>query len=713
AYEDVLIEDSRKDQNNERIYYADSTFFEVFSYEVLEGNPSTCLKEPFTITMSETAARKYFGQEPELGSVLNINFRGELNPLRLTAIFKDFPHNSHIQADIIVSFSSLNSLRHEMMMTNWLSSFHYSYILVGDNTDLGELEESMQTMVEEYFGPDILTYLSIDNPKEFLTLKLVPITDIHLTANRTWEIEPPGSETSVFIFSLVSILLLVIAGINFMNLSTARASQRALEVGIRKVSGASKKHLIRQFLGESLIFSFLALMLSFLIIELALPTFSSFTGKDISLKMIFMGWNALIILGVWIVTALLSGIYPAFFLSSYKPVTVLKGNRAGNGADWFRKVLVVGQFAISVGLIICALTVYRQLQYINEKDLGYNREGVLDIPIEDRTIYQSWDALQKDLLELPEVKSITRSMVIPTDHRYTDSPHLLRDNPKPFFPIVNRADEHFIPLMEISMLAGQNFQANMMNDSLVYYIINDKARKMFGFKSPLEAIGKEIGLLVGDGNETRGWGPIIGVCEDFHFQALTEEIKPMVISSSSEGHNHITLRIDESKESEANYKIKEIWEKYFPGKIYRSTFIEEVFDAQHLTESRLQSILLIFTFLSVFVSCLGLLGLSIFSLEQRRKEIGIRKSLGAEVRQIVTLISAEFSKLIFISNLIAFPIAYFILREWLRNFPYRRDMEIWVFLAAALVAWIAALLTVLVQTYRAGRLNPADVLKYE
>jgi putative ABC transport system permease protein len=713
AYEDVLIEGLNKDQNTERIFYADSSFFDIFSFDVMVGNPSSCLEEPFTVTMSETAAKKYFGPEPELGSVVNINFRGELKPLRLTAIFEDFPHNSHIQADIIVSFSSLKSLRHEMMMTSWLASFHYSYILLSDNTDPQKLEEGLQTMVEKYFGPDIRNYLGIENPREFLTIKLVPITDIHLTANRTWEIEPPGSENSVFIFSLVSVLLLVIAGINFMNLSTARASRRALEVGIRKVSGASKRQLIQQFLGESLFFSFIALIFSLFFIELALPSFSVFTGKDLSSKLVLESWNPVIILGVWILTALLSGLYPAFFLSSYKPAAVLKGSRGRNGAPWFRKALVVGQFAISVGLIICAITVYRQLQYINEKDLGYERAGLLDIPVEDRTIYQSWDALKKDLLAIPEVENLTRSLVIPTSHSFTDNPHLLRDNPKPFFPIVNRTDENFIPVMGISMLAGQNFQPDMMSDSLVYYIINDKARKMFGFKTALDAVGEEIGLMDGGENESRDWGQIVGVCEDFHFQALTEEIKPMVISSSSVGHNHITLRVDENKESEANQKIREVWEQYYPGKIYKSNFIEEDFNAQHITESRLQSILLIFTFLSVFVACLGLLGLSIFSLEQRRKEIGIRKSLGAEVAQIVTLISAEFSRLILISNLIAVPIAYFILREWLRNFPYHRNLEIWVFIAAALVAWMAALITILVQTYRAGRLNPAEVLKYE
>lgn len=351
---------------------------------------------------------------------------------------------------------------------------------------------------------------------------------------------------------------------------------------------------------------------------------------------------------------------------------------------------------------------------MNKKDLGYDRHGLLDIPVEDRSIFHSWAAFRNDLKSISEVKGVTRSLVIPTDQRYTDNPHLVRNNPEPFFPIINRIDQNFIPVMGIKMVAGENFTWEMLKDSVrYYYILNETASRTFGFSSPADAIGKEIGVLVGENNESDRWGEIVGVCADFNFQSLTEVIKPMVLSASLVGHNHITMRVDENAKEIANRKVLELWKKYFPGKVYSSKFVSQNFNAQHLTEKRLRTILLIFTILSVFVACLGLLGLSVFSLEQRKKEIGIRKSMGAEVFQIVRLISSEFTRLVILSNLIAMPVAYFVIREWLRNFPYHRGIEVWVFILAAVLAWFAAILTILVQTCRAGRLNPAEVLKYE
>ncbi len=713
AYDDAFIEDDSNTQYRERIFYADSSFFGIFSFPLIRGNPETCLKEPFSIAMSQSAAGKYFGPEPQIGQVINVNYGGEMKPYILRAIFEDFPHNSHIQADIIGSFSSLKSLKHEMMMTSWMASFHYSYILLAKGTDQRVLEKNLQKMVDKYFGPEIRNLMDIEDPQEFMKLRLKPVTDIHLNSNRTWELETPGSKTSVRIFSLVALLLLVIASVNFMNLSTARSSRRALEVGIRKISGASRTKLIRQFLGESLFFSFLSLLLAILIIELSLPAFSDFTDKDLSAISLLKGWNVPFIILVWLLTAFLSGIYPAFVLSSYRPIKVLKGKPGPKGGQTFRKVLVIGQFIISVSLIIGSLTAYRHLQYLNNKDLGYNRFGLLDIRVEDRSVYNSWEAFKNDVVSLSEIKGVSRSAVVPTDRNYTDNPYLLRNVSKTFFPVVNTIDEKYLPVLDIPLLAGENFRSEMMNDTSMYYIINDAARKMFGFETPFNALGEEIGVLSGPNNESGNWGQIVGVTEDFHFQSLTEVIKPMVMLSSLSGHNHITIRIDETEKKVAYQKVNEIWQNYYPDKIFNGTYISQKFEHQHMTEKRLQLILLIFTFLSILVACLGLFGLSVFSVEQRTKEIGIRKTLGAEMYQIIRLISSDYSRLVLISILFAVPVSYYILSEWLNNFPYRRGLEIWVFIVAAVAAWIAAFLTVSVQTYRAGRLNPAETLKYE
>ena len=712
ANDNVQIEDENGDLYNERIFYADSSFFDIFSFRLIGGD-NDCLTEPFTIAISESYALKYFGGNPGPGGVLNVNYQGTVRPYRVTAVFEDFPHNSHLQADLIGSFSSLYSLRHEQMMVSWMASHLYTYILLAQNTNVPAFENSIQDMVDDYFAPEFRDFIAFDDPREFLRLELMVVTDIHLNANRIWEVESPGSRTSVLVFSLVSLLLLIIAGINFMNLSTARASRRALEVGVRKVAGASRSQLVRQFLGESALFTFLALVLAIILIELALPWFSQFTGKSMSLSMVFARWNPVIIGTAWLALAFFAGAYPAFFLSSYKPAHVLKGKKGAEGSRLLRRVLVAGQFAVSIALIISAISVYRQLQYINNKDLGYDRFGLINISVENRSVFNSWEALRDDLLAIPEVKDVTRSMVIPTDTRYMDNPHVLRDDPETYFPVVNRADDRYLDVFGMRLLAGSGFSPAMAGDTAYHYIINDAARRMFGFSSPAGAVGHRIGLLSGREGETSNWGEIIGVVDDFHFQPLTEVIKPMVISTSFTGHNNITLRVDENDMALASRLIGEVWNSHFPAQIYNSNFVSQNYERVHLTESRLQIILLLFTFLSILVACLGLLGLSAFSVEHRIKEIGIRKAMGANVLQVITLVTGEFARLVLVSGLIGMPVAYFILRGWLNNFPYRRDIEIWVFVAAAVIGLATAMFTVVFQTWRAGRVNPVETLKYE
>ena len=735
ARTDVMVEDIFRNQNKEQMLYADSSFFDIFSFSLIHGDPVSCLKEPFTVVISRKYAQKYFGGIPEAGSQLTLNQNGEMRPYTVTGIFDDMPHNSHIKADLIGSFVSLYSLRHEMMMKSWMASSHYTYILLAESADIADVTRNIQEMVEIYFGPEFRNFIEVDNVSDILRLKLRPLSKIHLEGNRIWDMEAPGSKNTVMVFSLVSFLLLIIAGINFVNLSTARASQRALEVGVRKVSGATKGQMVRQFLSESALFSFLALILAILFIELSLPYFSDFTGKELSVYDLIKGWNFPVIIAAWLFTAFFAGAYPAFFLSAYKPVDVLKGKRAANSSRSFRRALVIGQFSVSIALMICAVSVFRQLQYINNKDLGYNRYGLVDIAVEDRSNFNSFESFKNELLSIPRVQNVSRSMVIPTDPGFTDNPYKVRNNPETFFPVINRIDEQFIPVFEISFLAGTNFSTDMIkgygpglyhestsepgqdedsnSGTAIYYIINDAARRMFGFDSPADALGEEVGILSGENGETSNWGPIVGVCEDFHFQPLSELIRPMLLSSSLTGHNHITIRIDGSDMAETNQMIQEMWGKYFPNQVYASSFVSQNFDMMHLAEQRLQIILLIFTFLSVFVACLGLLGLSAFSVGQRTKEIGIRKALGAEAYQIIALFSGEFSRLLIISSLIAAPVAYFILREWVANFPYRRDIEVWVFVAASFIGLAAALITVFLVTYRAVKVNPVETLKHE
>ncbi|MFW6224068.1 MAG: FtsX-like permease family protein, partial [Bacteroidota bacterium] len=711
AVEEVMIEDQRMMQNTERIFYADTSIFSMFSFDVLMGDAENCLKEPYTIALSETAAEKYLGDTPSPGSVINININQQQHPFRVTAIYQDMPSNSHLQSDFIASFITLNSLRHETMMTSWMASFLYSYVLLEKGTDADKLEVGLQDLVDKYFAEEFSRVSNIDDPKEIMTIKIKPLTSIHLSGNRTWEIDNPGSKTSVMVFSFAALLLLVIAGINFMNLSTARATRRAREVGIRKVSGATKEQLVVQFLAEALLFSFTALLLALLIVETALPQFNALSGKEMSITVLLAGWNLPLILLAWMITSLLAAVYPAFFLSAYQPVEVLKGQPGARGGQFFRKLLVTGQFIISVGLIISSITAYRQLQYISNKDLGYNREGLINIPIEDRRTFENYDAFRNELLAIPHIESITRSMIVPTTSNYTDNPFRIRDREEIFFAVINYADAQYIPTFEIDLLAGENFQNKMVRDSLDYFIINEAASGMFGFANPDDAIGKQIGRLEDMEGNVYNWGRIVGVCNDFHFQSLTENIQPMIIFATNEGHNHISLRVNKEFTDQTHEQIKQVWHQFYPDKLYGGFFISENFDLQHMTEHRLQTILLIFTVLSVFVACLGLWGLSAFSVEKRIKEIGIRKTLGAQSFQIIHLIASEFSKLIIIAGLISLPFAWMVMNDWLNNFPYRRELELWVFALGILLAWIIAMITIWINAWKSTRINPVDTLQ--
>jgi putative ABC transport system permease protein len=713
AYDDVLAEDVNTALNKERLFYADTAFFSVFSFRVLQGDPATCLSQPTSIALSQKAAAKYLNEGEGIGSIIRITLNQRQWLFTVTAIFEDFPANSHFRADLIASFISLYSIKPEMQMQSWMASFHYSYIMLKEGADYRQLQLQIQEMVDKYHGEDIRTLLNAQNPREILQLRLAPLTSIHLDSNRTWELEPPGSRASVSVFSLVAVLLLVIAGINFMNLSTARASKRAREVGIRKVAGASRSQLVIQFLTESLLFSFVALLIALVFVELVLPWFSGFTDKEFSLADLLRARNIVLLIVAWFLTSLLAGIYPAFFLSSYQPAEVLKGKPGRHGGQNFRKILVVGQFVVSTALIICAITAYRHLQFINHKNLGYDRADLLEIPMEDRSMFSSYSAFKNEILEMPGIINMTRSMVIPTGHFFSDQPFVAGDNTELHFPVINFADENYIPTLGLNLVAGSNFTGDMIKDSMAYYLINESALQMFGFQSAHDALGTSLGIA-GD-REGNVWnrGPIVGVVQDFHYQALTEKIRPMVICGRNTWHNHIIIRTEKGKTDQAQKHIEEVLKRFFPQMTFTINNVDSNFHHQHQTEHRLQILLLMFTILSVFIASLGLLGLSAFSAEQRLKEIGIRKTLGASVFQIIALISASFSKLVLIAGAIALPLAWYVMNDWLNNFPYRRGLEVWIFATAIVAAWIISMITVLFNAWHAAGTNPVKTLKYE
>lgn len=689
--------------NDEELAFVDSNFFQVFSFRLLQGSTETSLIAPYTAVLTENTARKYFGTTDVVGKEFSI--KGDSTPLKVTGVVKNLPPHSHIHFDVFASMGSHpNSTSH-----SWMESGFYTYAVLRSGADFKAVEAKLPALFEKYAGPQFpsafgMSYTEHRNAGNTVGLHLQRLTDIHLHSDFANDLSAPGDIRYVYIFSAIGLFTLLIASINFMNLTTAGASRRAKEVGVRKVLGSRRQSLTFQFLIESFLLSFIALFLALGLSYVALPLFNQLSDKSLTLDILAHWWVIPSLLAVGLMVGILAGSYPAFFLSAFKPVAVLKGKLTpDNKNTGLRSGLVVFQFLISICLIICTTVVYKQLDYIQHKKLGYDKEQVI--------VLQTWplgkneEVFRQQLLQDTRVLHVTNSPYVPAGATYQNNffVHPL-DHPSHWVKTLRYdVDEHYIPTLGIEIVAGRNFSMDYGTDSL-NAIINQTAAAAFGWTH--DALGKT--LVNGDNKHLQ----VIGVVKDFHFKSLRESISPLVMVMNKNFGNLII----KTKPGSPSALLSAIEAKYnaLPHDLpFSFSFLNERISNTYHAERKTGAILGIFAGLTIFVACLGLFGLATFTAYQRTKEIGIRKVLGATAAGIVRLLVIDFVKLIAIALLIACPIAWWVMNKWLEDFAYRVNIQWWVFGLAGITAITIAILTVSWRAIKAATANPVESLRNE
>ena len=687
-----------------RFFFADSTVFSIFSWELISGDPMTALAEPNSVIISESTSKKYFGGEDAVGKVLRYN---QQEDLKVTGVMRDIPENSHFQADFLCSFISFeNAVGAQNLERNWGSNNFATYILTPETFDPAAFMAQLPAFIDKHMGPAP----NGNRPSTGTQLNLWPLSSIHLTSHLDSEVEPNSDVTYIYVYSAVALFVLLIACFNFMNLSTAHASRRAKEVGIRKVLGAYRLLLIRQFLGESILISFIALMVALGGVHLLLPWFNAFVAKSLALN--YAGnWPGLLALAsIAVIVGMAAGVYPAFFLSAFQPASVLKGETArGRAGLKFRSILVVTQFAISIALIVSMGIVYDQLEFMRKKNLGFDKEMIVYLPANSR-IREQFVGLRDQLLSQPGITDVTISSRVPSG-RLLDSQGGTAEVGGDMRQITSRiadihVDHNFMKAYRVPFAAGRDFDINLASDSTEAFILNEVSIAAIGWSSAEESIGKRFQY----GGRT---GKIIGVVRDFHFESLHQKIAPIVFLINPGRFNAVSVRIAAGQAENVLDILKDRWQLLRPSYPFIPQFVDEQFNRQYESEERLGLVFGIFSGLAVVIACLGLLGLASFVAERRTKEIGVRKVLGASIANIVFQLTKQFTLLVLVANLVAWPLAYFVMTSWLDGFAYRTNIGLFTFLFAGALAILVAFLTISYQAIRAAMANPVKSLRYE
>lgn len=692
----MLIRFGENKYQEDRTYYADSSLFSIFDIKLIAGDPSTALRDPYSVVMSETTARKFFNTSNPIGQTVLL--RSDNLPAKVTGIVQDPPENSQFKADLFISMSTRTQGINKGIEEQWGSFGAVTFLLLKPGTDKSVLESKFPAFIEARNGKERT------QSQMFYTFILEPLKDVYLRSTRGGF--ESGSIQNVYIFSIVALFILLIACINFINLTTARSTERAREVGIRKVAGAGGAQLIRQFTSESVLTCIMACILSLGFAYLFLPFFNQMAGKSIS-PGILSNLNYVFLLVVTAISVgLLAGIYPALILSGFKPVLVLKGRfTGGNKGIILRKGLVVTQFVISITLIIGTLIVYRQTQYMRSRDLGFDKEQML---IVDTKNDPAKFAFKQALADLSSIQSTSLASSIPggdNSGAYSEIQNKQGD-----FQIANLdvyfVDYDYIPQYNMTMVAGRAFSKDFGTDTTQAMVINETAVKLFGYASPEEAVGRKF----------KQWGrqgEIIGVVKDFHFTSLQQKIKPLTMRIEPGRFDMISAKVSAAGLPQTIASVEELWKKIIPNRPFSYYFLNEFFDRQYRSEERFGKLFFNFAILAIFISCLGLLGLASYSTLQRTREVGIRKIVGASVFTIVRLLSLDFIKLVFIAIFIAGPLAWYGMNKWLLAFEYRMTIGWSVFVLAGLLALFIAVITVSVQAILAARANPIRSLRIE
>ncbi|HMB89527.1 MAG TPA: ABC transporter permease [Rhodothermales bacterium] len=679
--------------------YAEPNFFDIFDFSLERGNPETALTDPYTVVMTADKAQQYFGDTDPMGQTVTVkSWHGE-HDLTVRGILAPVPENSHLQFDFLISNETLVAAQGERLTTNWHTINGTTYLLLQEEADWAALDERIDPLVTDYVTGEY------PGRNIWFTYYLQPLTDIHL--NRLGlPNDAEGDMRYIYIFSTIALLILLIACINYMNLATARSAKRAKEVGMRKVLGAQRGQLARQFLIEAICLSVVAFMLAIALTELLLPLFNDLTGKTLATH----AWsNPVLIgtlLGASLLTGVLAGSYPALFLSGFRPIKVLRSSyRAGSSGALLRKGLVVTQFACGVALIIGTLVIFQQLDYMQDKRLGFDEEQVIVMPLRDMELKRQHATIHQAMAGVSGVRSVTIGMSVPGTG---GSGHGVRlaETPKEegFIQQVLGVDTEYEDVMGMELVAGRWFDENRPADSSAY-VINETAAQYFGLDEPL---GREL-------NRNDNVGEIVGVVQDYHFASLHEEIKPLIIYMGKEAwdFNQMALKVDGQRLPETLAAMEAAWQQVAPGQPFSYSFLDEDLDQLYASEQRLGKIFGTFAFLGIFVACLGLLGLAAFTAEQRTKEIGIRKVFGAGMPGLVLLLSKDFLRLVVIAFVIAAPVGYVLMQRWLEDFAYRIELGASVFVLAGGLAVLIALLTVSYQAMRAALADPIKSLRYE
>ena len=696
-------------ENN--IAFADPSLFDVFTLPMISGSPQTALAEPNSVVLTESTAKKYFNSTVVVGRTLTFD---DKDFYKVTGVIKDIPRTSHFNFDFFISMATFPDSRSD----EWLRSDYNTYVLFRDAADHKRLEAALPAFLNKYSGPQMQSQLKMNTAEfeksgSYFRLNLTALTDIHLKSDRTGELGPNSTVQYVYIFSAIALFILLIACVNFMNLSTARSANRAREVGVRKVLGSPRKYLVFQFLTESVLITLVAALIAFFAAVALLPAFNQLSGKNMVINAQMLSWLIPALVCIILIVGSLAGAYPALFLSAFQPVNVLKGKlSAGFKGGGLRSFLVVMQFSISIFLIIGTLVIHNQLDYIQNKDLGYNRNQVLIVQNAFELGSQA-QTFKQEVKQIPGVDDATLTGYLPTANQKNTSIFFKDasfDQKKAMFPQTWEVDADYIKTLDMKMAAGRSFSNENLTDSSAI-IINEAAAKFLGLDNPVnKTLYRSNGgeQVVSNSKQYH----IIGVVNDFNFASLRDVVSPMVLVM---GHNNNTLsvRMNAKNVPALLAQIRDKWSGLSPGVQMNFSFMDQDFDAIYRTERRTGVVSVVFTSLALIIACLGLFGLAAYAAEQRTKEIGIRKVLGASVSAITAMLSFDFIKLVLIAILIALPAGWYLMNKWLQDFAYRVNIQWWVLALAGVTAITIAFITIGFQSIKAALSNPVNSLRSE
>lgn len=693
--ERTLFKQGENNYYETKLYHADSTIFNVFTFKFAEGNAKSALNKPNSVVLSKSTSKKYFGNAPAVGKTIKTVY----DVYTVTAVYEDQPHNTHIRFDMLISLTPFMQL---MDAQFWGGFNNYTYVLLKPGTDAKAFERKLLPYYDKYMASIFAQY----NVKASYSVQ--PITDIHLKSNLQGEPEETGSMSYIWIFGAVAFFMLLIACINYMNLTTARSARRAKEIGIRKVTGSSKKQLVLQFLSESLLTSFVAVLLSIILVFVLMSVFNSISGKAFTLKTLLQPFTILLLLSIVFFTGLLGGSYPAFYLSGFKPVGILNGALSkASGNINLRRSLVVLQFSISMIMLICTWVVYAQLNYVRKKDLGFNQERVMTV-----TVNTGQDergkiaAMNNDFRSLPNVQLVGTGNAFPGDANISLNLFSVETNTGYADKGIEcyAIDESFTNTLGMKIVKGRNFSGPP--DTLRSILVNEAMVQHFKWDNP---IGKKVKF---PGDTSGNYLEVVGVIKDFNQKALYNPVAPLLLFYGPNG-NKIQIKIVPGDMSPVIAKVEAIWKKYFPALPFEYKFMDAQFDSQYAADQKRGKIFAAFSILTIIITCLGLLGLTAFTTQQRQKEISVRRVLGASTTEVVTLITKNYLWLALIAAAVAFPVAWYFMNKWLQVFPYNTGLNAVPFLISAFVILITAVATASFHSAKAAWSSPVKGLRTE